>query len=270
MSEESKTPGTEERRKPLTIAGTPKKSGGGGIVSLLPIVVSVILALMLGWFIFPTKAEVTSVSNDMATLTATVQGNTNSIDALNPYKADVDMLKSEYAGLSSTYATKASVSALAGIPGNVSEQMAALESEMNIALSLLATSNLEFWLTTDNSTNLLLHILSNENATFLAEVTLHYTDPVMLGNTTVTYSNALKNFNGTGRDYTPALLWDPSTGWEYYTVTFHTNSFDVTAGVDSSNSTYIRNVYLLDCDTVSVKLVPSIKLGAGSGGTGGL
>ena len=243
----------------------PSKFGGMSVAGIIiSLVVSLVVAYGMISIVGVTHSayvtDITRLENDLVAQRQADTSLSNQIggvqDSLSDYATKSDL---------GDYATVSSVEDLQALPDTVDTAIVAMNNKVNATIANITSNSLEFWLTEDNTTDLRLHILSDRNMTFMAEITLYYTDPQPAGDDLET---ALKDFNTT-RDYIPALVWN-GTGWQYNTVTFHapkTGLFEVAA--NKEYTTYILNKYLLGCDAVSVKLIPCLEITGGGGGGGG-
>jgi len=219
----------------------------------------------------------------------------SSIDSLNAQLSGLSgriaNLESVVSGLSAPSVTRADIDNLQSSLNALTARIDALEADTT---SLNISGGSTYWLEGDDD-DIRLHILSAKDMRFVAEVTVSYDDPTTFSNTT--YDIALSDFYkkvGTDRDYLPNLipyntifhntticsdytlnLTEPNTpasytipfcynttvtlsDWKYTVVTFHTDSFKVTANEEKSG--WIDGLNELgDYDTISVRLLPSLE-----------
>lgn len=248
--------------------GAPRKKRGFGTY----VIAIAVIALIIGGVVMftsgkksstptnvttPAVTTIPQLQNSIASLTATVDG----------ISGRLANLETKVNGLSAPDVTPADIVDLQTSIGNLQESLNTLNATV-ANISPIETGSLAYWLAQDNST-VRLHILSDKNATFIAEVTVTYDEPQLWLDKDTIYLNATQmEFYA---NWIPTISGDNTTGWFYNSVTFRTNSFSVVAGVERSPQ--IEGLYNLPFDytlskgdIITVNLLPSLTIGTTESG----
>jgi len=276
---------------------TPRK---GPSAILVIVVVIVVVAIIGGVTLFTGGKGSEGNTNPNPVLPTTITQLKSKVDSLNStvigFSGRLSKVEQTVAGISAPTVTKAEFDGLQTAVNDLADSVANW-SEANIS------GGLDYWLEEDDG-DIRIHILSAKDMRFVAEVTVSYDDSTIFGNTT--YDRALQYFYndvGDDRDYLPNFVpyntipYTTETcsnytltikqngtdtpfdihscynttvvlsDWEYSAIMFHTGSFKVTAGEESSKRIkYLPEGY----DTISIKLLPSLEVGESGGDDDGV
>lgn len=261
---------------------TPRKKAGFGTYVIIGVVA---LVVILGVTLFmPGGNNGDTPANDGTSpntdTPVTIPQLKSSIDSLNTkvdgFSGRLANLETQVAGLAAPQVTQAdfnslqsAINSLSANVANWTEDLEALEDDIS---NLNTSGGLTYWLTEKNN-DVTLHILSDRDQTFVAQVTLVPSTPFLLGNKTL--KDAYTSFYASPYDYgtnpAPTITWSESVGnWTMTAVTFSNDyttkskAIKVTAN-EKFTGTFLN---LPSHDSIFVRLLAISDNGDSNGGNG--
>lgn len=211
-----------------------------------------------------TPVTIPQLKSVVDSLTATVNG----------FGGRIANLETQVAGLVAPTVTQtdidslqASINSLTTSMVNWTEDLETLEDGIG---NYTSVGGLSYYLFKEGG-DAHLHVLSDRDGAFIAQVTVAFEHPINLSDTTA--NDALKNFYNQSwaedGDYTPTISYNPADNgnWEYASVTFYSIVLNLEKGEEEEYQVDLNDLDNLDegIDGIWIEVYPALETASSEG-----